>query len=283
MAPTDPPDASPNADTARAFWRRGDYSVVGDWFAEASRDVLVGADGAPLVTPGVRLLDVACGTGNVAIAAARAGAEVVGVDVTPEMLAVATERALAAGVACRFVVGSFDDLGGLGTHDVVTSAFGVMFAADPVAVAAQMAAATAPGGTVSVTAWHGAGAFGSVPPALLELFPEPPADAPASDPPVDTTRWADPEQVAGFFAGTGLKLAGARTSRAPIPFASPAAAAESMLTHAAPFIALAEALTAVGKLDEGRALMEAHLAARSSTTAGGIALHADYVVTQLQR
>jgi SAM-dependent methyltransferase len=281
-APAVPDEEHP----ASAFWRRGDYAVVGDWYAEASRDVLVAADGEPLVTPGTRLLDVACGTGSVAIAAARAGAEVVGVDVTPEMLAVATERALAAGVECRFVTGSFEDLSGLGVHDVVTSAFGVMFADDPVAVAAQVAGATAPGGTVSVSAWHGDGAFGRPPLALFDLFPAPlpgTADGVVADAPVDTTRWADPEQVAAFFAGTGLVLAGARTSRVLIPFPSPAAAVDSMMANAAPWVATAEALAAAGKLDEGRAIMENHLAARSQTTSEGIAVHADYVVTQLER
>jgi SAM-dependent methyltransferase len=265
-------------EAAAAVWRRGDYGVVGDWFVDASQDVLAGDDGVALPLEGARVLDVACGSGNVSIAAARRGAEVVGVDVTPEMLDLARSRAEAEGVRCRFVRGSFDDLGGFGVHDVVASAFGVMFAADPVAVAGQLIVATRPGGLVTVAAWHPDGALGGGAPKLRELMP------PGG---VDTTRWADPGEVLSFFAaaadraGRGVDLVSARHERIAIPFASPADALDTFLRVSGGWMATFETLAARGHLDEARAAVEAHLGERSDRTAGGIALRADYQVTQL--
>lgn len=137
----------------QAMWSRGSYVIVGDWFADASIACLEGLD-----LEGQRLLDVACGTGAVAIEAARRGAVVRGVDLTPSMLAEAARRGDSAGVSVDWAQGSFTDLTGEGTHDLVTSAFGVIFAEDPPGVASQLANACHPGGTIAVVAWGARGA-----------------------------------------------------------------------------------------------------------------------------
>lgn len=79
-------------------WQLGDYATAGDRFAAAGTALAVG-----VVRPGDRVLDVACGPGVVAIAAARGGAEVTGLDVAPNLLAQARVRAEAAGVMVRWV------------------------------------------------------------------------------------------------------------------------------------------------------------------------------------
>ncbi len=257
----------------RAVWAGGSYEVVGDWFTDASRDVLSGTD-VPLDLTGCDLLDVACGTGAVAIEAARRGARVVGVDLTPELLAIAERRASSQGVDVTFLEGSYDDLGGVGVFDVVASSFGVMYADDPHAVAAQLAGACRAGGTVGVAAWHRDGAFGGPPPSLRDLL------TPAR---VDASRWAEAEHVAGFFADTGLTVADARRATHPIGFASPEAAVDAFLTHSGSWMAMFDALVAQRAADRVRAELAAHLATRSDRTTSGIALRGEYSVIHLRK
>jgi 2-polyprenyl-3-methyl-5-hydroxy-6-metoxy-1,4-benzoquinol methylase len=257
-------------EATRAVWRRGSYEVVGDWIAEASRDVL-NTDEGPLPLAKRDLLDVACGTGAVAIEAARRGARVVGLDLTPELLDVARSRAAVAGVDASFVEGSFDQLDGVGRFDVVASAFGVMFAADPVAVAAELTRACRSGGTVALAAWDRDGAFGTPPEAIREMLP---------DRGIDVNRWAEPENVAGFFAHTGCVLVAARYATIGVPFPSARAAVDAFLTHSGPWMALFYGLTAADRVT-ARRVLEDHLAERSDEHPGGLSLRADYAVLHL--
>src|SRR4051812_19685640 len=113
-----------DAEAVRAEWTDGDYPSVAQHLRPAS-EALLHALGS---LDGVELLDVATGTGNLALAAARAGADhVVGVDLTPELLTVAREGAAAEGLNADFLTGDaealeFED----GRFDVVSSTFGVI-------------------------------------------------------------------------------------------------------------------------------------------------------------
>lgn len=103
--------------------------------------------------PGERVLDAACGPGIVACELAAAGAEVVGVDLTPAMIELATERAAERDVAgrCRFELGAMEALPFAdGTFDVVVSRYALHHAADPAVVAAELVRVCAPGGRVVV-------------------------------------------------------------------------------------------------------------------------------------
>jgi SAM-dependent methyltransferase len=104
--------------------------------------------------PGVRFLDVATGTGGVALPAARAGAEVTGQDLSPDQIAKAREAAEAEGFAIRFDEGDAQELPYPGeSFDVVASAFGVIFAADHERAAAELTRVCRHGGRLGVTAW----------------------------------------------------------------------------------------------------------------------------------
>lgn len=268
--------ADPSRDDAvRALWSKGSYAVAGDWLAAASRDVLRVAGGS-VAGPGRSVLDVACGTGAVAIAAAQAGSRVVGVDLTPDLLTVARERAAEAGVDVEFVAGSFEALDqlGLGAFDVVASSFGVMFAADPVAVAAQLARCARSGGTVAVAAWCPDGAFGRFPDELRALLP---------GPGVDYLQWSDPQVVAGFFAGTGCEVREHRQDGVGLTFASPAAAVQAFRRFSGPWITAFEHLAGSGQVETARELLEAFLAERSDPHPAGVSLRARYAVTTLDR
>lgn len=107
------------------------------------------------IEPGARVLDVACGTGGVALRAARAGADVVGIDISPDQLAKARSAATAAGLGIRFDEGDAQELPYAdGEFDAVASAFGAIFAPDHELTAAELARVCRPGGRLVLTAWQ---------------------------------------------------------------------------------------------------------------------------------
>ena len=122
-------------DATRRMWSSGDYASVGDLFAGAGA-TLVEAVGVA----GLEVLDVATGTGNTALAAARAGAKkVVGVDLTPALLAEASRRSAAAGFSVEWKEGDMEALSAPdASFDRVLSSFGAMFASDQGAMAAEL-------------------------------------------------------------------------------------------------------------------------------------------------
>jgi ubiquinone/menaquinone biosynthesis C-methylase UbiE len=110
----------------RAMWASGDYPAMVETFLLPLGPRLVEAC---VIEPGMRVLDVAAGTGNASIPAAQRGANVTASDLTPELLDAGRGRAEAEGVALEWVVGDaehlpFDD----GSFDVVVSSIGAMFA-----------------------------------------------------------------------------------------------------------------------------------------------------------
>jgi SAM-dependent methyltransferase len=131
-----------------AIWSAGPFEQIAAG-AAPSHEALVAALGPK---PGERWLDVATGTGAVAIRAARAGADVTGVDIAPRMLATASRMAAQAGVPVRFEPGDAERLPyPPGTFDVVASAQGVIFALDPRAAARELARVCRPGGRLGLT------------------------------------------------------------------------------------------------------------------------------------
>jgi SAM-dependent methyltransferase len=134
----------------RAMWASGDYhSFATAWLWDFG-PILVGACG---ISPGQRVLDVAAGTGNVAIRAAEAGATVVASDLTPENFEAGRREARAHGVQVEWVEADaealpFDD----GEFDVVTSSVGAIFAPHHRTVADELVRVCRPGGTIGLIA-----------------------------------------------------------------------------------------------------------------------------------
>jgi ubiquinone/menaquinone biosynthesis C-methylase UbiE len=106
------------------------------------------------VKPGAHVLDVACGTGGVAFRAARAGADVVGIDISADQLAKARRTADEEGLAVRFDEGDCEMLPyDTAEFHAVASAFGAIFAPDHERTAAELARVCRPGGRLALTAW----------------------------------------------------------------------------------------------------------------------------------
>jgi SAM-dependent methyltransferase len=133
---------------ARAMWALGDYHRFATQLVWEVGPVVVEAAG---IRRGMRVLDVAAGTGNVAVRAAEAGAEVVASDLTPENLAAGRAAAVARGIELEWVEADAEALPFAdGAFDVVTSAFGVMFAPDHRAAARELLRVCRPGGTIAL-------------------------------------------------------------------------------------------------------------------------------------
>lgn len=152
-------------------WASGDFAVV------ASRIVVVAeqlCDSADLHA-GWRVLDVATGSGNAAIAAARHGCTAVGVDYVPALLERGRERAMAEGLGIELVEGDAEALPfGDASFDAVTSVFGAMFAPDQVRTAAELLRVCRPGGTVALASWTPGGFIGELFRTVGAHVPPPP-------------------------------------------------------------------------------------------------------------
>ncbi len=138
-------------DSMRATWMAGDFGVV-------AKTISAGAEsfaGRLAVPSGAKVLDVACGTGNVAIPLARQGAVVTGVDIAPNLLVQARERAAAENLTAKFDEGDAEALPYAdASFEIVVTMFGAMFAPRPDVVASELARVLKPGGLLAMANWN---------------------------------------------------------------------------------------------------------------------------------
>ncbi|HEY2309613.1 MAG TPA: methyltransferase domain-containing protein [Gaiellaceae bacterium] len=136
--------------SAADCWSGASYERIAESYAPIHDRVVE----ALAITPGMRVLDVGCGTGGVAVRGARAGADVIGTDISADQLAKAREAAAADGLAIRFDEGDCQELPyGDAEFDAVASAFGAVFAPDHERAAAGLARVCRPGGRLALTTW----------------------------------------------------------------------------------------------------------------------------------
>jgi SAM-dependent methyltransferase len=146
--------------------------------------------------PGEKWLDVATGTGAVATLAARAGAEVTGVDFAPALIDTAKRLAAQDGLQIDYDVGDAEELPyGDADFDVASSSFGVMFAPDHSAAARELARVVRPGGRLGLTAWDPTGGVGEF--FLLMRKFQPPQPAGVGNP----LDWGREDYVSELLGG----------------------------------------------------------------------------------
>jgi SAM-dependent methyltransferase len=253
----------------RATWAAGDYAAVAELIDEAPpRDLLDRIE----LTPAQDVLDVATGTGNIAIRVAAAGAQVVGLDITPELFGTARRRAARSGVVVDWVEGDAEDLPyGDERFDCVLSVFGVQFAPRHQIVADELARVCRPGGQIGLVNWTPEGAIGELFKVMGRYVPALPDYA--SPPPL----WGNEEHVRGLFAGSGVELEFARGLN-PWRFASPEHWVVFMETHYGPALKARERLTAEGTWEQCRGEILAMAESRNEATDGSLLMHSEYLV-----
>lgn len=176
---------------ARAAWALGDYHRFAKETVWECGKVLVEACG---IEPGQRVLDVAAGTGNTAIRAAEAGAEVVASDLTPENFEAGRREAEAHGVELQWMEADAEALPFTdGEFDVVTSSFGAIFAPHHQAVADELLRVCRPGGTIGMLNFTLDGVFSDFISALAPYMPPP---SPEALPP---QMWGSEDHVRDLF------------------------------------------------------------------------------------
>jgi len=143
----------------QAMWASGDFAVIGTTLQIVGESLCEAVD----LESGSRVLDVACGNGNAALAAARRFCRVTGLDYVPELLVRAQERARAERLELETIEGDaerlpFED----GSFDTVLSTFGVMFAPDQERAAKELLRVTKPGGKIGLANWTPEGFIGGL-------------------------------------------------------------------------------------------------------------------------
>lgn len=184
------------------MWRAGNYATIASLIHPVSERLADDAD----LQAGWHVLDVATGTGNAVLAAARLGSYADGIDYVPELLERAAERAVAERLLIGLAEGDAQALPfDAGSYDAVISVFGVMFAADQSAAATELLRVVRPGGTIALANWTPAGFVGELFSVTASHVP-PPADAPSP------FVWGTEQGLRGLLAG-GLSDLHLRTRR----------------------------------------------------------------------
>jgi SAM-dependent methyltransferase len=159
----------------RSTWMAGDFGVVAKTIAAVAGEFV----GRMAIPPGAHALDVACGTGNVAIPLARRGAAVTGVDIATNLLEQARERAATENLSIEFDEGDAEQMPYAdASFDVVATMFGAMFAPRPEVVASELARVLKPGGLLAMANWNPAGFTGKMFKVGSGHVPPPPGVAP---------------------------------------------------------------------------------------------------------
>jgi SAM-dependent methyltransferase len=189
--PISDPISDPVTERTRAIWTAGDFGRIATGYAPGAADFVARLD----LQQDERVLDVACGTGNLALPAARAGASVTGIDIAQNLVTQARANAATEGLAIRFEVGDAERLPYAdASFDTVVTMFGAMFAARPDRAAAELLRVVRPGGRIAMANWTPGGFIGQMLRTVVGFVP-PPSGTPS------VLQWGDEGIVAGRLAG----------------------------------------------------------------------------------
>jgi SAM-dependent methyltransferase len=259
---------------ARATWSAGDWESFSGLIRPVG-EVVIDRLG---VAPGVRLLDVGTGNGgSVAIPAAQLGAEVVGLDLTPELLVHARRRAVEAGVDVEWVEGDAQELPFADANfDRVSSTFGAMFAPDHERAAGELVRVCRPGGQIAMTTWVNDGFVGEMFTLTGSFMPPPPAGAQA--PPL----WGVEAHINDVFRAVGISPSIEREA-VDFDFESVDDAVQQYAANFGPFVSARAVLGPQGRWDEFIGAFR-ELVERFNPTGDGTArLRSDYFLIHVQR
>ncbi len=174
----------------RATWIAGDFGEIAKSYAAGAADFVDRLG----IKPGMKVLDVACGTGNLSLPAARMAADVTGVDIAPNLIEQAKANAAGKGLNVQFDIGDaedmpYEDAG----FNVVMTMFGAMFAPRPDITASELKRVCRPAGTIAMANWTPGGFIGQMFKTTGKHVPPPPGLP-------SPLLWGDEEAVRRRFA-----------------------------------------------------------------------------------
>jgi SAM-dependent methyltransferase len=256
----------------RHMWTVGDFAKIAKRTVPAAEAIVdrlgIGA--------GDRVLDVATGTGNGALAAAERGAETSGLDLTPKLLGIAAERAAAAGFEIDLVEGDAEALPyGEDSFDAVISMYGVIFAPDQQRAADELVRVCRPGGRIGITAWTPEGTIGKLFMLIAQHLPPPPE---GFQPPV---LWGVEDHVRALFANAGASIICTR-ERVRIESSSVEEQLAEDEQWLGPIILAKQALEPEGRWEEARVQIAEHTAAENVATDGSLLLEPEYLLSVIE-
>ena len=192
----------------RATWMAGDFGQIARGYAIGAREFVERLG----LGKGMRVLDAACGTGNLSFPAARTGARVIGIDIAPNLIRQATDLNEAEKLNADFDIGDVEDMPyDDASFDVVMTMFGAMFAPRPDVTAAELVRVCKPGGLIAMANWTPEGFIGQMFKTTGKHVP-PPAGMPSP------ILWGTEDAVRERFAGTAKIETTKRTLWFTFPF-----------------------------------------------------------------
>lgn len=248
------------------MWGSGDYGKIA-WITVPLADVLCDA---VEIRSGSNVLDVACGTGHVALAAARRFCNVTGSDYVPRLLDEASARAAAEGLTVNFREGDVENLPfDAGSFDYVLSNVGAMFAPNQEKAASELLRVCAPGGTVGMINWKPQGFVGELFKLAGRFVPPPAGLKPAA-------LWGTEDRLRELF-GDGVASLTLKEGSIPQRYLSNEHYADFFLQNYGPTLTTAEALDEDKRKEFRQALVA--LAGKFNRAADGTCVYdSDYMI-----
>src|SRR5215831_9182022 len=230
----------------KATWESGDFGQVARFITPIAEQFMARIE----LRPGMKVLDAACGTGNLAVIAARRGCLTSGLDIAANLIAQARERARKEGLDIEYTEGDAEAMPYPdASFDVVVSMYGVMFAPRPEQVVNELQRVTKPGGLIALANWTPGGFIGKMFAVFSRHLP-PPAGLPS--PPL----WGDEAVVRSRFDGAIQELRLTRQiARMCLPF-DPAGTVDFFRRYYGPTLRAFGTLDAAGQAALQRDLVE---------------------------
>jgi SAM-dependent methyltransferase len=254
----------------QVMWSSGDYAVIGTTLQLVGESLCEAVD----LVAGSRVLDVACGSGNATLAAARRFARTTGVDYVPALLALGRERALAERQAIEFIEGDAERLPfGDAGFDTVLSVFGVMFAANQTRAADELLRVCKVGGKIGLASWTPEGFLGDLFRTMGKHVPPPAGVA-------SPLRWGTDAGLAELF-GARARVLRAERRHFVFRYRSSTHFIDTFRDYYGPTHLAFKALDAAGKTAlnaDLHALLE-----RRDRGAGGLSISGEYLEVVLER